>query len=99
MADKTTISVDESTLERFNRIREECQNDHTPPPTADGMLNSLMDEWEAGGPNDPRDPEELTGDEPTRAEIDAALERIESSVETVESRTGSIERSLEELQR
>lgn len=99
MGEKTSISVDESTLERFNAIREECKTDHTPAPTANGMLQSLMDEWETGGPNDPRDIDEdviLPSNGPDVDELLAELKQVRELVEQNPDRTA--ERTVRQLE-
>ncbi len=92
----TTISCDESTKERFDTLRPEGA------ASADEFLSVLLDHY------DDRDVGDLS---PFGGEVpdlnsqfscgvdDDRLDRIESSLETVESRTGSIERTLEGLQR
>jgi len=45
---QTTITVDESTLERFKTLKEEHSEEQpeTPEHTADTFLHALMDTWE-----------------------------------------------------
>jgi hypothetical protein len=46
---KTTLSVDESTLERFKHIKQELDEVQkgVPDHSADSFLNALLDTWEA----------------------------------------------------
>lgn len=48
MGDKTTLSVDPSTLERFKDVKAELDDQQSAPDhTADSFLNALLDTWEA----------------------------------------------------
>jgi len=84
--DKTTLTVDQDTLDRFNDIKNQLDAEQSgvPDHSADTFLNALLDTWQAveGGMY-----EEHVGD----------LERLESSVQTIEERTGRLERMVEEL--
>lgn len=86
---KTTISVDEATLARFNNLRESPNG--TLEVSADMFLNDLMDGWEDKGGY-----WQETAD---LRELAAKVERVDKSLETVEERTGRIERAVEELGR
>lgn len=41
------IEISERQRERFDRIRQECKNDHIPAPEDAEMMASLMDTWDA----------------------------------------------------
>lgn len=99
---QTTITIDDETLERFKTARDDATPEDV-QPSADTWLNQLLDNWE-------REQNDVTlyGSANTSGvATDAAgqdispdrLDRIESSVETIEERTGTIERELEGLQR
>lgn len=114
----TTLSVNESTLERFKEQKgwADDAQPNSPDHTADSFLNALLDTWERVGEIPEGGPEAITdalSDEEVAiigteaAVVDDlaerigdpdALEGIRASVETVETRTGRIERQLEELQ-
>lgn len=34
---------------RFDRIKQECKNDHVPAPSDEELLKSLLDTWDAVG--------------------------------------------------
>ena len=49
MAETTTISVSESTLDRFKSVKSDLNDaqDSVPDHNADSFLNALLDTWEA----------------------------------------------------
>jgi hypothetical protein len=83
MGEKTSITITESTLKRFNELREQCKTDHTPAPTADGMLNSLMDEWEREQPLDGEMPELGDGEVAIVTNDHGTAERLADAIEAV----------------
>jgi len=91
MGDNTTLSCTPETLQRFNDIRQECKTDHTPAPTQNMMLQSLMDTWEKvneqgyGGDEAPDTPD--YGEE--LADLRAEVKRLREQVERVPDQTAS----------
>lgn len=97
---KTTITVQEDTLERFNRIKQEADDAEPacPDTNADFFLGSLLDTWEKV--------EEVGygGDSPewvTEGNVEVqplyGLDDVLEAVRTIEERTGRIERTLEDI--
>lgn len=41
-----TIELTDAQTKRFRKIKEECKDDHTPEPTDELMISSLMDTWD-----------------------------------------------------
>ena len=97
MGEKTTITVQESTLERFKELKAELEEHQSscPDHTADSFLSALLDTWEAADEGYYDNPaEEITN--ALRAEIDGLAfdgavfdeeaERIIQRIEELESR-------------
>lgn len=97
----TTITVQEETKERLSDVRgEDFKN-------WDAFLNDLADYYQqnvepvyAVGSDQPVDSITTDTDDGLDLGFDMdTLDSIQSSIETVEQRTGNIERTLEDLQR
>jgi len=80
---KTSITVTDERLERFNRLKDEASEDGVPDLSADQFLASLMDTWDAVDRGHYSDAPDMDG--------------VESALATIEERTGRIERQVEEL--
>lgn len=101
---KTTLSVDESTLERFHQQKTALEDvQDAPDHTTDSFLNALMDTWEASG--DPATLAEVAPktfaehlvEELPQSGNEAALAELHDALATIEERTGRIERAIEDL--
>jgi len=108
MADeRTTISVREQTLARFNDALSDINNerDSVPNHSADSFVSALLDTW-AFVDDDYNDPsveeltevlkEELVVADNRGMELDTG--RLFAAVETIEERTGRLEQMLEEME-
>lgn len=85
---KTSITVDKSTLERFNRLRSEFTPDDYPDPSADEFLNNMMNAWERGDPTtDVGEDVILPSNGPDVDDVLAELEQTRELVEHVPDRT------------
>jgi len=88
MAEWTSLSVKEGTRDRLNARKAEFnenQEGSVPDLSTDQFIEMLLDTLDAA--------EDGYYDE------DVATDKIEQSLETIEERTGRIERTLEGLQR
>jgi len=95
MKDRTSITVDESTLERFNDEKGAFGADDMPNASADRFVNSLLDTLEAVESGHYDDlPDGLLV---MRDADPETLEAIRESVENTEDRTDKIKWMLEEL--
>jgi hypothetical protein len=71
---QTTITVDESTLERFKATKRslDAEQDGVPDHSADSFLNALLDTWEAAGDGYYTDPS-----------AEAIVEELETRIDTL----------------
>lgn len=91
----TTISVDETTLERFNEKKAETKREHMPEMAANDFVQMLLDTLEkvqehgyGDGESDPEDiPEEIRDQ----------LQRIESAAIEATNAAQSAEHAVDEL--
>lgn len=90
---QTSIATRVETLERFNRLKDELNEEQPDAPdhNADSFLNAMMDEWE-----DRDDDTSGMGVAEYQRLLDR-LDRIESAASTTEDRTGSIQNTLEKM--
>jgi len=72
MGEWTTLSVRDSTAERFNELKQNTGDEETKPLTANEFLKSLLDAWEENG-------ESIYGDFTALNDIKNQLDRIESA--------------------
>lgn len=87
---KTTITVSDTTLERFRSLKADVDDAQDGPDHSnESFLQALMDTWEAAEDGYYDDSDGV---------IHEQLDRIESSAQTVEERTNRIEQTLEEME-
>jgi len=97
--EQTTITVTTSTLDRFNELRADLNDNQPdcPDHNADSFVNALLDTWEQYQGPDETDPESEVEIEADMQLVLAALEDIKSGVNTTEQRTNSIENMVEDM--
>jgi hypothetical protein len=111
---QTTITVNESTLERFKQLKAELDAEQDAPDhTADSFLQGLLDTWEAAGDGYYSDPsaeeiaeqlkDELSMANEPGVEVDIAglidhIERLEETVKEATHAAQETQSQLEELQ-
>jgi len=105
----TTITVKDSTLERFKRLKGELDDkQNAPNHTNESFLQSLMDTWEAADDGYYSDPSADNIVAEIKDQLDtlafqgalteAEAERLMNSLKTIEERTGRLEQQFEALE-
>jgi len=86
----TTISVDESTLERFHELKDEFdEQSDLPDHTANSFLSALLDTWEAAGDGYYSDP--------PSEDVSEQLDRIEAAAREATQAAQNAENAINEV--
>jgi len=102
---KTTITVQEDTLERFNQQKRALEGvQDGPDHNADSFLNALMDTWDASGDAGALADEapqafadHLVEELPDTQQVESEIAQLRQGLSVVEERTGEIQRTLDDM--